>query len=300
MPWHCKDDSADRDRCTDWFSTRRDYFIRQVMGEALSLVFWFQHVYVLYRDGFLHGNLKYNDGITGTSGPMHIELLRQFTVTVGTENDKGPLWQLKDLCHQVWPRKDQNQSLQGIIFDWLIGSLFHECVKLKENLYLLSHYGGKEALLAPLSHSFKGAPSPSFGEDPLEKTRVLMGQGMGEIARQMERVGFLFGQVSYLLRRIVPDLIENRLVIRLLAEQERLIRDLWGESLEELLAAACNGSEASGLCAAAEAYFRGQWYRQSLGLYKRALAYDRHCQEALIRTMQITTLLERDQGSADH
>lgn len=294
MPWHCKDTTSGCGRYKDWFSSRREYFIRQALSDTLSLISWFQRVYGLYRDGFLHGNAVGKSEFADESRSVQIELLRQLTVTVGTESDKGPLWQLKDLCHQVWPRTEQGQLLQGMIFDWLIGSLFHECVKLKENLYLLANYGRHSALSPPVQNSLDGLLGQPYGEDPVEKTRMLMGQVMGEVTRQMERVGFLFGQSSYLLRRILPDLMDNRLVVRLLVEQERLVREIWGESLEELLAAVSGGNAESGLCAAAEAYYGGQWYSDALLLYKRALRCDSRCQEALIRSAQITALFERD------
>lgn len=292
MPWHCKDTTSGCGRYKDWFSSRREYFIRQALGDTLSLISWFQDVYGLYRDGFLYGKAVGKGEFADESRSVQIELLRQLTVTVGTESDKGPLWQLKDLCHQVWPRTEQEQFLQGMIFDWLIGSLFHECVKLKENFYLLTNYGGNSVLPPPVRNSLDGLLSQPYGEEPVEKTRVLIGQVMGEVTRQMERVGFLFGQSSYLLRRILPDLMGNRLVVRLLVEQERLVRDIWGESLEELLAAVSGGNAGFGLCSAAEAYCGGQWYSDALHLYKRALGSDSHCQEALIRSAQITALLK--------
>jgi len=300
VPWHCQDTTSGCGGHKDWFSSRREYFIRQVLGETLSLTSWFQQFYGLYRDGFLHGNSAGKGMFTDGARSVQSELLRQLTVTVGTESEKGPLWQLKDLCHQVWPRTEQSQFLQGIIFDWLIGSLFHECVKLKENLYLFTNYGGSSTLSSPVRNSLDGLLSQPFSEDPVERTKVLIGQVMGEVARQMEKVGFLFSQASYFLRQVLPDLMNNRLVVRLLVEQEKLVWEIWGESLEDLLSAANGGSAVSGLCAAADAYYGGQWYDDALCLYTRALGGDSHCQEALIRSLQITALFERDHGHNGH
>lgn len=299
MPWHYKDPPARCGSNTDWFSSRKEYFIRQALCETMSLISWFQQVYRLYRDSFLYGNTMGKGEFVDESKSVQIELLHQLTVTVGTESEKGPLWQLKDLCHQVWPRTEQSHFLQGIIFDWLIGSLFHECVKLKENLYLLTNYGGQNALLPSVRNLLDGLMEQPYNENSVDKTRVLIGQIMGEVARQMERVGFLFGQASYLLRRILPELMSNRLVVRLVVEQEKLVGDIWGESLEELLGAVNGGDAVSGLCLAAEAYYGSQWYGEALRLYKRALNSDSCCQEALIRSVQITALFKRDHDMAN-
>lgn len=300
MPWHYQDTTSVCGRHKDWFSSRREYFIRQVLAETLSLTSWFQQFYGLYRDGFLHGNKAGKSNCIDGVRSVQSELLCQLTVTVGTESEKGPLWQLKDLCHQVWPRTEQSQFLHGIIFDWLIGSLFHECVKLKENLYLLTNYGGNSGLSPLVRNSLDGLLRQPFSEDPVEKSKVLIGQVIGEVARQMEKVGFLFGQASYLLRRILPDLMDNILVVRLLVEQEQLVWDIWGESLEELLSTVSGGSAVSGLCSAAEAYYGGQWYHDALCLYKRALSGDKHCQKALVRSLQIAALFEREHGHSGH
>jgi hypothetical protein len=279
----------------DWFSSRRDHFVRQVLSDALHLITWFQQLYDRYREGGLHGQWG---GMSVSEQERHAvqaELLHQCTVMLGTEKDAGPLWQLKDLCHQIWPYTQQEQQPHGVLFDWLIGSLFHECMKLKENLYLLNNYGARTSTVDHLVEQM-GLRQPYLDSGaPVEDVRVLIGQITGDVSRQMERVGFLFGQVNYLLRVMLPALIENRLVIRLLVEVEDVITDLWGESLEGLFAGIFADGPAAGYCLAGESFFRGQWYPQALRLYERALVCDRCCHGAFVRVAQLHAILGRDQ-----
>lgn len=298
MGWKPADASPTEGMGSDWFIGRRDYFVRQVLNDTLSLIVWFQQLYDLYRDGFLHGKAHEGSVSRQRSSTVQAELLQQFTAMVGTEKHNGPLWLLKDLCHQIWPYAQQRQHIHGVLFDWLIGSLFHECMKLKENLYLLNNYGARTPAVDTLVAQSGLRSRHSDSGVPVEDVRMLIGQITGDVARQMERVGFLFGQVNYHLRMMLPALIDNSLVVRLLAEEEDVLTGLWGETLEELFAGIFAGGAAAGFCLVGESFFRGQWYQQALKFYQRALACDRCCHEALVRVVQLSAILEKDQGDA--
>ncbi|WP_319586852.1 hypothetical protein [uncultured Desulfobulbus sp.] len=282
----------------DWFGGRREYFVRQVLSDSLHLITWFQQLYDRYIEGCLHQKVAEGTVPDQERHAVQTELLQQFTVMVGTERDTGPLWQLKDLCHQIWPHSQEEEHFHGVLFDWLTGSLFHECMKLKENLYLLNNYGARTTTVDTLVEQMGLHQRDRTGVSLVEDVRMLIGQITGDVSRQMERVGFLFGQVNYLLRLMLPALIENRLVVRLLVEKEEVLTELWGESLDELFAGIFTGGAAAGFCLAAENFFVGQWYEQALRLYERALACDRCCHEAFVRVAQLHAILGKDQGES--
>ncbi len=278
-------------RGRDWFNGRRDHSTRQVLNDFFQLVGWFQN---LYGEYFRAGRLD-KAGDACSSGrqeqAMQAALLEQFSAMLGTEKNNGPLWRLKDLCHQVWPQASREQHLQGGLVDWLIGSLFHEAMKLKENLYLLNNYGRGAVAVDSLADYKKVQRPQSPAIARMVDIGVLVDRITGNVARQMERMGYLFGQVKYLFRMMLPDLIENQLILRLLAEQEPLVVELWGESLETLFRDIFAGAPADGFCMAGASYLRGQWYRQALKMYQRALACDPHCDEAIIRLAHLGAIL---------
>lgn len=276
---------ADR-RGGDWFEGRRNHFVRQLLDDALELIRWFQQVQDLHSASRPRDHA---DGSGSGSQETRAELLRQCTAMVGTETRKGGLWQLKDLCHQIWPREEPGQPAYGVLLDWLVGSLFHEAVKLKENLYLLNNYGaavveGNTALLGDCC--LRTFPPGLLASD----LSVLV----GGIAQQMERVGLLFGQVSRAIRAMLPELIGNALIVRLLAEREAVVTELWGESLEAIFSDVLSGGAAAGFCLAGESYLRGQWFRQALTMYERALGCDRQCNEARVRAAHLKAVLRED------
>jgi len=275
----------------DWFGGRRDHCTRQVLADFFYLVDWFQKLYGQYLAARCPGKGE-TGGWSGQQGEdIQVELLAQLSAMVGTEKKKGLLWQLKDLCHQVWPQETRQQHLQGGLVDWLVGSLFHEAMKLKENLYLLNNYStAAVAVDCPGDYtSWHRRPSPAMVR--LVDMGALVVRITGDVARQIERMGFLFGQVKYLLRMMLPDLVANMLILRLLAEQEKAVGELWGESLEELFADIFASNPASGFCQVGASYLQGQWYPQSQAMYRRALACDRNCDQAIIRLAHLGIIL---------
>lgn len=275
-----------------WFDSRRDYFIRQALGDFMTIAIGFQELYA----SCLECCLQQSDGgaswknleVGETWGRMH----RRLAEMVGTERDAGPLWQLKDLCHRIWPQQQRDLHSHGVLVDWLIGSLFHEAMKLKENLYLLGTYG-------PAAAALGGGAGTGVGRDdrpPRSRMAGLDALIERTVAGQLERMGFLFGQVNYLLRLMLPDLAANPLVIRLLAEREQEVTDLWGESLEELFADVLGGRSADGFCLAGASYLHGHWRRQALTMYQRALALAPGCDEAIVRIAHIEAILRVTPG----
>ncbi|MCL1979630.1 MAG: hypothetical protein FWG62_00955, partial [Proteobacteria bacterium] len=160
--------------------------------------------------------------------------------------------------------------------------------------YLLHAYGTRTATVDTLVAQIGTVRQEESVAAPIDDVRELLVQIADDAARQLERVGILFGEASYLLRLLLPDLVSNGLVVRLLTEEEQAITALWGESLEELFAATCADGAASGFCLAGESFFRGQWYQQALDSYERALGCDGNCHPALVRVAQLKAMIGHD------
>jgi hypothetical protein len=244
------------------------------------------HVMVLYRDfqgAFLHFRDIYQAyADNGTVAYSELEKL------VGSENDKGRLWQLKDRCHLLW-RQEEGRNIEGCLLDLVLGSLFHECMKLKENIYLREKYRPQleqylkflrqtppEETPDPVSGSFQGH----------EWVRFLLQTG-GESSSQMESLGFLFGQANFLLRRLLTEETHNKLLLRYLVEHEDQAAECWHEPLDQLFAELFYGSPELGLCGAAHSYQEGNWYEAAKKAFQRALQLNPDCHEA---RQQITKL----------
>ncbi|MBU4264078.1 MAG: hypothetical protein KKC76_19675 [Proteobacteria bacterium] len=250
-----------------WFVRRRDFFVTSMLKSFYRTAGGFLQIY--------QGYLK-----TGTAPYNEIDKL------VGTENRKGCLWQLKDDCHQLWRNGDSSFELNGSLLDWIIGSLFHEAMKLKENIYLFEYY-------APLAHDMKGEWRQEIQQFCGVECRRFMERIAHEVDRQMESLGFMFGRAIYLLRTMLPSQKHNPLLVRYFVEHRDVASELWSESLDEIFKDMFNGVPESGYCFAAQSYFDGNWYEKSLAAYQEALRVNEHCDEAILRTGQLEAILTK-------
>ena len=284
---------ADRQRTEqrrqNWFARRRDHFLAQVVADFFSFVHSFVRLYEEYLAcGIPVSGRMRMDLLDSRTGDHRQRIWEQLARMIGSETAKGELWQLKDLCHQLWPEHDQAGSVHGALFDWLVGSVFHEAMKLKENIYLLNTYGPAARRLRRLPASDPGLPRLSAMVD----VEALVGSIADDAARQVEQLAILVGQASCILRILLPELADDPLVVRLIVEEDAQVQVLWGEGSQEILADMFHGSAARGYCVAGRSYVEGQWYDQALAMYKQALRCDPENREAREQTARLKAMLE--------
>ncbi|OQX17628.1 MAG: hypothetical protein BWK76_10085 [Desulfobulbaceae bacterium A2] len=259
-------------RRTDWFSNRRNLFIRQAMEEFLRTSRLLQDI--LERRAALLQQPTASD-----QDQPHLEKLwRLLTDLMGGETMPGPLWRLKDLCHHIWPRELPGE-IQGRLFDWLTGSCFHEAMKLKENIYLLRGYAGSSPTAAG------DGWEASAAQEMLEAVRR-------DACRELERLSETLGRAALVLRRMLPTLADNGLVPRLLLEEEAQVTELWNEPLDSIWADMYDDRPETGFCAAGASYLSGHWFHRALAAYRRALAVNPRCHEAIARSSQLQRIVE--------
>lgn len=198
---------------------------------------------------------------------------------MGNENSKGPLWQLKDHCHRLF-RQSTNPT--GHHLDRVIGSIFHEAMKLKENIYLYRFYGPtadeQSQTTAPLLHD--GLSREDF------RRKILK-----EAGQELDNLALLFCRANFLLRLLLPGQSQNVLLLRLLLEERGLSRLLWGETVTEIFSDLFPDQAEHGYLAAAKSYFDGQWLEDALAAYEKALQLNSSLAEARRRTFLIRTMI---------
>jgi hypothetical protein len=281
-----------------WFEKRQDFFVRKVIDDFFAMYGSFQDVYTIYlqcRDPY---PLAGCDPLVTGSGAHLVMIWDQLTQMVGTENDKGPLWLLKDLCHLVWPERTYDRDRSGSLVDWLIGSIFHEAMKLKENVYLLNRYGSAAYKMKEYPIDIPvTAMSARAGVQRLENMIDVQGvinRAAFDVVKQMEQIAFLFSLTCYMLRAILSVLAGNALVVRLLIEREKLVHRFWGEDLEDIFNDMYCGDAAEGFCRAGRSYLNGQWFFKALQMYKRAMKANPTCDEAITRTVQLQQIVSEN------
>lgn len=272
--------------------------MRQLVEDFFSVQSSFVETYLVYLECRSPGKFACSDLLDEHAVEKRRQLWDNLVRMVGTENEKGPLWNLKDLCHLVWPDANDEQDVSGSLLDWFIGSIFHETMKLKENIYLLDRYG-------PAAYRIQAGPQESeeiMHSGVLKYTVKWLGnmvdvQGLisraaGDAVSQMEQVAFLLNHASYLLRLKISEMANNALIVRLLVEKEEMVRQLWSESVEDLFRDMFCGNVAEGFCSAGRSYLGSQWYTQALKMFQSVLEIDPDNDEAILRTAQLKSVVK--------
>lgn len=282
----------------EWFEKRKNFFVRQLIDEFFRLNRSFQGMYLIYLECRDPGGGSCADLLEQKTASCRGEIWDRLAHMVGTDSRKGPMWKLKDLCHTVWPEADNVQDVSGSMFDWLIGSIFHETMMLKENIYLLNRYGPAACRLK--DHPLELFPAPRSGmRTALQLGSIidvhnLLNRAAADAVRLMEQVAFLFNHACYILRLMMADFAGNSLVVRLLVEEEEQVRMLWGEELAEIFTEMYAGDAAEGFCVAGGSYLGGQWFVRALKMYQRALAVNPTCDEAITRMVQLQAVVREN------
>ena len=280
-----------------WFDRQRNFFIRQLFADFFSMTYSFQKLYQSYCDcrGSAMGTscyLLHNHG-----EDAHCRIWDQLNEMIGVEHDKGPLWNLRDLCRRVWPEREHQKNVEGSLVHWLTGSVFHEAIRLREDVNILNNYGNvtfKNRQMAAGREEFSLPQNlPASRLAKVMDRKNLIKRVAVDVMQQMEQLAFLFGQTNNMLRTMLPGLAENFLLVRFLVEQEDVVEDLWGEALVDVLADMYSGTPALGFCAAGKSYMSGQWYTRALIMYKRALDFDEGCNEAQRKIDELELLIEK-------
>lgn len=274
----------------NWFQRQRDFFIRQIFSDFFFLLRSFQEMYGSYCRC---RTSKRGDAcclLAEGPGQEKCSIWEQLSVMVGTEVAKGPLWLLKDLCQQIWPEgsREQELDIEDSLIEWLIGSIFHEAIKLKEDVHILNSYASAAFWLP------RNAPISRLTE--MIDRKGLIQRVAVDVMRQMEHLALLFGQTSNMLRTMLPTLAQNSLLVRFLVEREDMVAYLWSEELDSIFSDMFSGQAAQGFCAAGKSYMSGQWYTRALIMYRRAAELDNSCHEAATKVDELQQLIQQTSG----
>ncbi|CAK8723694.1 Tetratricopeptide repeat-containing protein [Candidatus Electrothrix laxa] len=283
---------------TSWFDRQRNFFLRQFFADFFTLTYSFQKLYRAYCDcrGSAMGSSCYLLHHQGKNA--HCRIWDQLNWMIGEETDKGPLWNLRELCRRVWPEGEHEENVEGSLVDWLMGSIFHEAIRLREDVHILNNYGNatfkNRQITAARANGSHLQNLPASRLAKVMDRKNLIKRVAVDVMQQMEQLAFLFGQTNNMLRTMLSGLADNFLLVRFLVEQEDIVEDLWGEALVDVFADMFSGTPARGFCAAGSSYMSGQWYTRALIMYKRALEFDEGCDQAGKKVQELQLLIHKN------
>jgi tetratricopeptide (TPR) repeat protein len=239
-----------------WLESRRDIFLRDLVQDFIEAK--------LYIDVLREEHSK--------TGTLPYCLLDTW---VGSETKKGALWNLKDQCHSLFRNRLSKSNLYEHLFDWTIGSIFHEAIKLKEDSYQMETY---RPLLEQEIYKQNVDLSQIVNDyfDVIENARK-------NLAEELERINHLFSRALLGLIKILPLYRDNILLVRFLLDNTRkLSENVFGKkAFNHIMRSMFPEGIAYAYLHVAEECMQSGWYRDAARYLKKALKLDATNKKAL-------------------
>lgn len=224
----------------------------QSNADLVNLVREFIEAFELLHDVIAHAE----------SGELQWEVVQKL---VG-EDESSLLYRLKERSHQLNRGPEGSDDLsRAALFDLAMGSLYHETMKLRENLYQLAVY-------APRVERARSSAAPGT-ERLFEEFSRILGASRARLAEAVEETRALLEQTRDQFREFLVDCRHNGPVARYLVENADRCARVLGEPLETFFAGV-HGHAARGYELVARSYLESGYFNEALDALREALARD--------------------------
>jgi len=185
------------------------------------------------------------------------------------------MFSFKEACHLLFRRNDHevpSQASTGSLFDILIGSIFHEMLKIKENIYHLEVYA---PLVERLEKHVNHDNIPTYERDFFRAYERIAKRARNSLRDDLMSVTEIFREASDNLKVLLRENRSYPLLSRMLVEDEDLVNEAYGDhGLEQVLTYMFEGDLAEGYASAASAFLKGGWYDKADTFANTALHVD--------------------------
>jgi len=224
--------------------------LEMVRGLLLSEVA-FQEIYKKYKEGSLH-----------------------FSDIGNWVDDKGQslLYNLKEQCHSIFRYVGKGPLHKNEwLLDLAIGSIFHEAMKLRENIYQLEVYRPKY-----LQYKLKVGKF-AYEKDYLQQFERIMLKAELGVAEGMEETRSLFRDAMAQLIDFFKGSARNAFLVRFLLEHLTLLREVYGsEGMKKVFEMMFEKGLSEAYSLAGRSYLQSEHYDLSSLYFSKALKLDPH------------------------
>ncbi len=223
-----------------------------------------------------------------TTGRMGFEELRELA---GLEMNKGLLWRLKDTAHLLFrpwegggpapeeqlPGAKTDDGLMGRFLDWALGYIFHETVKLKEDVHQLEHY-------VPWFTELVDAPLNPAQRAQMERLMVVQEQTLESISREMRRIRYIASECLELFPACYGRFAASPLLARFLYAHRTLVQETFGDRYAALIAGVYGDAPETLSLLAARSLREGGWVDHAAAALAEAHSLNPHCADLAAET----------------
>src|SRR5271157_5814707 len=183
------------------------------------------------------------------------------------DDERSVLFRLKERCHALFRGSDRAPGIatqREALFDLAVGSLFHEAMKFRENLYQRTVYGPKVRALRSQSGPDAAGIFEEF--EKILAAAVRLDEALHETEALLVHTRAQF-------RALLAAHPENDLVARFLVEGRALVEEVLGDELDDVLAS-IHGTAVLGYARAARSYLHSGFFAPARHALAEALARD--------------------------
>jgi len=241
-----------------WIEERKSVLLKELIHQMLWAKLFFDGLYICYKK----------------SGKISFQKLAHW---IGTEENKGVLWKLKDSSHLLFRNNISRHRFYENVFDWTLGSIFHEGMKLKEDVYIREVYQKWGAIFTK-----KGKLPPDVNIKELtEEYETIIKRAKESNKQEMENLHYLFTKAMEQLKKVIIQNKNDPLLNRFLLENKDLVERVYGKgALTQLFASMYKNGLIDAYIKAGKAYREGGWYIEALKTLEQALKEDPQHKEA--------------------
>lgn len=197
------------------------------------------------------------------AGTLRFDEVRSF---VG-DDERSVLFRLKERCHALFRNDGASDELEigaSALFDLAVGSLFHEAMKLRENLYQSDVYAPKVAALRARGVSDRSGLLGEFDK--------LVAAARARLRESVAEARVLLGQTTTQFRVLLRSHAANGLLARFVVENASQLADAFASTEDEALADV-HGSAATAWRRAAWSYLQSGFFADATRALAMAAAH---------------------------
>ena len=184
------------------------------------------------------------------------------------------LFTLKEDTHFLFRQPNHMESdgiSPEILFDISVGSIFHELMKIKENVYQLECYAPKYSAMKKSA----GAEVPEFEKTFLDACDKIVRRARRTLPSDLAGAEELFRDTADNLTLMLRGHTENPLLARMLIDHEADVKRCFGvKNIDDLLSETYAGKLDEAHLAASRDYLEGGWYEKAKREAKKVLEAD--------------------------
>ena len=233
-----------------WIKERRSVLLKDLIQQMLSTRLFFNDLYDHYKK---IGCVAFKD----------------LEFWIKTENRKRSLWNLKDSSHVLFRENSSKQRFYENIFDWTLGSIFHEGMKLKEDVYIIEGYKKWENVFT----KSKNIPGDVNLAELRKEYETITKRAQKNIAQEVDSLRYLFTKAMDQLQKIIIQNKNDGLLIRFLVEAEDPFDRVYGGgSLNSFFKNIYDWGLIDAYLRVGKNYREGGWHHEALTVLTKALS----------------------------